>query len=87
MRSLDPRAIAIIELGAEGDNCVVAKCKTKWLQSKVLVVNSIFLALVSLVAVFQCLGFLLSYLRIEKHLVSRQSDSNLIPQKLTLIGG
>ena len=32
-------------------------------------------------------GFLLSYFLIEKHRVLRQSDSNLIPQKLTLLGG
>ena len=28
MQSLVPRAIAIIEFGAEGDNCTVAKYKT-----------------------------------------------------------
>ena len=69
MQFLVPRAIVIIEFGAEGDSCAVAKYKTTKMADKrsILAVNSIFLALVSLAAVFQCCGFLLSYLLIEKH--------------------
>ena len=89
MQSLVPRAIAIIEFGSKEDKCAVAKYKTTKMAEKrnILAVNSIFLALVSLAAVFQCCGFLLSYILIEKRRVSRQSDSNPTPQKLTLLGG
>ena len=68
MQSLVPRAIVIIEFGTEGDNCAVAKYKTTKMADKrsILVVNSIFLVLASLAGVFQCCGFLLSYLLIEK---------------------
>lgn len=53
-------AIAIIEFGAEGANCAVAKYKTTKMADKqsILAVKSIFLALASLAAVFQCCGFL-----------------------------
>ena len=89
MQSLVPRAIAITEFDAKGDDCAVAKYKTSKMAEKrsSLAINSIYLALASLAAVFWCSGFLLSYLLIEKHRVLRQSDSNLIPQKLTLLGG
>ena len=55
MQSLVPRAIAIIEFAAKGDNCAVAKYKTTKMAEKrsILAVNLIFLALASLVAVFQ----------------------------------
>ena len=80
MQSFVPKAIAIIEFGAEGDNCAVAKYKTTKMADKrsILAVNSIFLAIATLAAVFQCCGFLLSYLLMEKCRVSRQSDSNPI---------
>ena len=68
MQSLVPRAIAIIEFGAEGDNCAGAKYKATKMADKrrILAVNSIFLTLASLAAAFKCCGFLLSYLQIEK---------------------
>ena len=80
MQSLVPRTIAIIEFGAEGDYCTVTKYKTTKIADKrsILAVNSIFLALASLAAVFQFCRFLLSYLLIKKNVgtrVSRQSDS------------
>ena len=76
MQSLVPRAIAIIEFGAEGDNCAVAKYKTTKMADKrsILAVNSIFLALASLAAVFQYFGFLLSYLLIEKRRQQRMAE-------------
>ena len=42
MQSLVPRAIAIIEFGTEGDNCVVTKYKTTKMADKrsILAVNS-----------------------------------------------
>ena len=54
MQSLVPRAIAIIEFGAEGDNCAVAKYKTTKMAEKqsILAINSISLVLASLAAVF-----------------------------------
>lgn len=75
MQSLVPRAIAIIEFGTEGDNCAVAKYKTTKMADKrsILAVNSIFLALASLAAVFQCCGFLLSYPLIEKRRQERMA--------------
>ena len=89
MQSLVPRATAIIEFGAKGDNCAVAKYKTTKMAEKrsIFAENSISLALASLAAVFQCCEFLLSYILIEKRRVSPQSDSFPIPQKLTLLAG
>ena len=57
MQSLVPRAIAIIKFGAKGDNCAVAKYKTTKVAERlsILAVNSIFFALASLAAVFQCI--------------------------------
>ena len=54
MQSLVPRAIAITEFGAKGDNCTVAKYKTTKMAEKrgILAINSIFLALASLAADF-----------------------------------
>ena len=47
MQNLVPRAIAIIEFGAKGDGCAVAKYKTTKMTEKqsILAVNSIFPAL------------------------------------------
>ena len=91
MQSLVPRALAIncTEFGTEGDNCAVAKYKTSKMADKqsILAVNSIFLALASfLAAVHDHLG-LFAKCRHCCYRVSRQSDSNPIPQKLTLLGG
>ena len=56
----------------KGDNCAVAKYKQpNGGKGSILEVNSIFLALASLAAVFQCYGFLLPYLLLEKRRVSR----------------
>ena len=67
MQSHVPRAITIIEFGVERDNCAVTKYKTTKMVDKrsILAINSIFLALASLAAMFQCCVFLLSYLKIE----------------------
>ena len=53
----------------------------------ILAVNSIFLALASLAAIFSVLWVLAIVFLIEKRRVSRQSDSNPTPQKLTSLGG
>ena len=51
MQSLVPRAIAIIEFDAEGDNCAVVKYKTAKMsmadKRSILAVNSILLVLAS----------------------------------------
>ena len=54
MQSLVPRAIAITEFGAKGDDWAVAKYKTTKMAEKqsFLAINSIYLALASLAAVF-----------------------------------
>ena len=58
MQSPVPRAIAIIEFGAEGDNCMVSTYKTTKMADKrsILAVNSIFLVLTSIAAVHDYLG-------------------------------
>ena len=87
MQSLVPRVIAIIEFGADGDNCAVKYQTTKMADKRsILAVNSIFLALASLAAVHDHLGFS-AKCRHRWYRVSRQSDSNSITQKLTLLGG
>ena len=57
MQSLVPSAIAIIKFGAKGENCAVAKYKTTKVAERlsILAVNSIFFALASFAAVFQCI--------------------------------
>ena len=81
MQSLVPRATAIIEFGDEVDNCAVAKYKTTKKADKrsILAANSNFLALASLAAVHDPLG-LFAKCRHVCYRVSRQSDSNPIPQ-------
>ena len=57
MQSVVPRAIEVIEFGAEGDNCAVAEYKATKMAEKrsIFAVNSIFLSLASLAAVFSVL--------------------------------
>ena len=77
MQSLVPRAIAIIEFGAEGDNCTAVKYKTTKMadNQSILAVNSLFLALASLAVVHDHLG-LFTKCQHCCYRISRQSDSN-----------
>ena len=140
MQSLVPRAIAIIEFGAEGDNCAVAKYKTTKMADKQSIPRCSYPEVLfpvpeqfqgqnlrenspPCIGVFLCtlwidwprsppqeisttsdfyghfLGLFVAdsdakdaFIRVNTrakpyYRVSRQSDSNPIPQKLTLLGG